>query len=38
MSEFFKLGTARSFVSIPARFNAKYFIQAPRSMAGPDND
>jgi len=38
LSEFFTRGTPRSFVAIPARYNARYFIQAPHSMAGPDND
>jgi phospholipase C len=38
MAEFFSLGKARGFSPIPARFNARYFIKAPRSLAGPDND
>jgi phospholipase C len=36
--EFFSLKQPRSFVSIPAKYDAKYFIQAPRSLVGPDDD
>jgi phospholipase C len=38
LSEFFSLGSPRSFVSIPTKMRPKDFIDAPRSMAGPDND
>jgi phospholipase C len=38
LSEFFTLGSPRGFVSIPTKMKAKDFIEAPRSMVGPDND
>ena len=38
LSDFFNLGTARSFVAIPTKMRAKDFIDAPRSGLPPDDD
>jgi hypothetical protein len=38
LSDFFNLGSPRSFVAIPTKMTAKDFIDAPRSHLPPDDD
>jgi hypothetical protein len=35
---FFRLGTPRRFVTIPAKYGASYFLHQAQSTVGPDND
>jgi phospholipase C len=38
LAGFFTLQTPRAFTTIPAKYNRDYFLHAPRSPEGPDDD